>query len=138
MGPNESDGTAVWDWPVGLVDDREGSAALDEVASGLALDHDASLRGVAAASSAMDKEPRAATHVVRGGRVQVVAIRHSLMREKLAVKMMTVVIAYLEGVHVAESVGSLWKWTNTDLALARRVVSAGAGLATAASGGVDV
>ena len=68
----------------------------------------------------MDQETRASTHVVRGRWVQVIAVWHTL-----------------EGVHVSEGVGSWWQWTDTLLASARWIISAGTRLATATAPGVN-
>lgn len=61
-----------------LFDDFQAGARLDLVSRGLALDHDAALRGVAGASTAVDQEARAAAHVVGGVGVQLVAVGHAL------------------------------------------------------------
>lgn len=104
-----------------LRDNLECGTALDHVTSGLRLDHNASLGGVAAAAATMDQEARATAHIIGGRRVQVIAVVHAL-----------------EGSHVSESVGALRKWANAHLALAGRVVSATAGLPTAAPASVNV
>lgn len=106
---------------MGLGDDFKGSATLDLVASRLRLDDNAALRRVRRARASVDQEARSAAHVVGGRGVELVAVVHAL-----------------EGHHVTESVGALGKRSDRDLALARRVVSAGARLARAAASGVDV
>jgi hypothetical protein len=90
-----------------LGNDFQSGTTLDLVASALRFDHNAPLRGVSRAAPTMDEEARAATHVVGGSGIQVVAILHSF-----------------EVTHVAESVGSLGQWTHTHLALAAGVIAA--------------
>jgi len=103
-----------------LGDHVEGGARLDHVASVLILNDNAALRGVGRASSTMNEEARAATHVVRGCRVQVIAVVHAL-----------------KGSHVAKSVRPAGQRPHTDLALASSIVTAGARMTTAAAGGAD-
>jgi hypothetical protein len=90
-----------------LGNDFQSGTTLDLVTSALRFDHNAPLRGVSRAAPTMDEEARAATHVVGGSGIQVVAILHSF-----------------EVTHVAESVGSLGQWTHTHLALAAGVIAA--------------
>jgi 16S rRNA G966 N2-methylase RsmD len=90
-----------------LSSDVQGGATLDLVAGAGVLNHDAALRRIARASTAVDQESGATAHVVRTGRVQVVAVVHAL-----------------EGAHVAEGVGSLRNGAHGDLALAAGIVAA--------------
>jgi hypothetical protein len=99
----------------------EGGAGLDLVASIGTLNDDAALRRVAGAPSSVDQESRAAAHAVRASRVQVVAIVHTL-----------------ESAHVTKGVGALRKGADGDLALARRVVAAAAGLTAAGTVSIDL
>jgi hypothetical protein len=104
-----------------LSSDVQGGATLDLVAGARVLDHDAALRRVARASTAVDQESGATAHIVRARGVQVVAVVHAL-----------------EGAHVAEGVGALREGAYRDLALAAGAVAARAGLATARTGGVNL
>jgi len=104
-----------------LTHNLQGGTTLDLVASGLALDHDASLRGVGRASTTVNQEAGASAHGVGRRGVQLVAVVHAL-----------------EGGHGAQSVGTLRQRTNRDLALAGRVVAARARLSTASTSGIDV
>jgi hypothetical protein len=103
-----------------LVDDVQGSTTLDLVTSVLVGDDDATFRWVARAITTVDQEARATAHAVGGGWEQLVAVWHTLVSE-----------------HVSKGVGSWWQWADTDLASARRVVSAGTRLTRAATSGVN-
>jgi hypothetical protein len=104
-----------------LTHNLQGGATLNSVTSVLRLNHNASLRRIGRASSAVDEETRATAHTVGTGGIQLVAIRHTL-----------------ESHHVSKSVSSLRKRSDRHLALTRRVVAARAGLTAAASSGVNV
>jgi hypothetical protein len=69
----------------------------------------------------VDQKSRAAAHVVGARGVQVVAIVHAL-----------------ESAHVAKGVGALRKGAHRDLALARGVVAAAAGLTAAGTVSIDL
>ncbi len=99
----------------------ESSTTLDLVADVLILNDNATFRWVTRASTAVDQKAGASTHVVGGGWVQVVAVWHAL-----------------EGVHVSEGVGSWWQWTDTLLASARWIISAGTRLAGAGTSCVNI
>ena len=61
-----------------------------------------------------------------------------MMMKKKKKKKSSPIIHPFKGHHVAEGVGSLRKWANRDLALARGVISARPGLPRAAASGVDI
>lgn len=90
-----------------LGSDMKSGTGLDLVASRLTLNDDASFRGIARASSSMNQEARASTHVIGGGRIEVIAVGHAL-----------------ESVHISESVSSLRKRSDILLALAAGVIAA--------------
>jgi hypothetical protein len=69
----------------------------------------------------VDQKSRAAAHVVRARRVQVIAVVHTL-----------------EIAHVAKGIGALGKGTHRNLALTRGVVAATARLTTAGSVSINV
>lgn len=106
---------------VRLVDDLEGSTALDQVPGALTRDHNAANRRIAwVAIAAMDKELWTTAHVVGGRRIQLVAVRHAFVSH-----------------HVTQRVGAGRKRTNILLAGTWGVVAARAGRATARISGFD-
>jgi len=102
-----------------LDDDVEGATALDAVPRGDVADHDATLRRVGLAATAVNQEARPAAHVARDGS-QRVAGGHSL-----------------EDLLIADAVGGARQRACRDLALAVRIVATAA-FAPGASRGLDV
>lgn len=99
----------------------QGGTALDFVTSVLIFDHNTTLRRIARASSTVDKEARATTHVVAARGIQLVAIRHAL-----------------KGHHVTKGVSALRKRTHRHLTLTGWIISARTRLARATTSSINL